>query len=431
MALDARAAAAKAVGQVLSGKSLNQVLPLMLEKVSIRDRALVQQLCYGTLRKYPQLQGLLKQLLEKPLRGKDRDVYGLLLIGLYQLDALRVPDHAAVATTVDAARALKKPWARGLTNAVLRRYLREQEKLVEALDPAASAQHPPWLYNKILDQWPVKAASIFEANNNQADMCLRVNQHQLKRHLYLAKLADADIPARASPICEQGIRLDRAVDVTELPGFAEGEVSVQDEAAQLAAGLLQAAPGERVLDACAAPGGKTCHILELQPDIQEMVAMDVDSQRLERVAENLHRLQLKATQLAADASSPPAGLAKGSFEKILVDAPCSASGVIRRHPDVKILRLEQDITQLADQQLHILIGLWPLLKPGGKLLYATCSIFDEENSQVLARFLNRQADADYCMPEEDWGVPKPFGRQLLPSIGGPDGLFYSLLTKTG
>jgi 16S rRNA (cytosine967-C5)-methyltransferase len=207
-------------------------------------------------------------------------------------------------------------------------------------------------------------------------------------------------------------------------------VSVQDEGAKLAASLLQAGAGERVLDACAAPGGKACHILERQPQLAELVAMDVDELRLQKVSENLERLGLVATMLTGDASRPPKSLQPASFDRILVDAPCSATGVIRRHPDVKMLRRESDIARMAEQQLGILQGLWPLLKTGGTLLYATCSILDEENSQVVQRFLAQQDDAGLIPANTDWGEPTACGRQLLPSPEGPDGLFYSLLHKT-
>jgi 16S rRNA (cytosine967-C5)-methyltransferase len=431
MALDTRAAAAQAIGDVLAGKSLNQALPPRLAKVAPRDRGLLQQLCYGTLRLAPRLQGLLGQLLDKPLRDKDRDVQGLLLCGLYQLENTRIPDHAAVAATVAATRGLKKNWAKNMTNAVLRRFLREREPLIQALDEAAAASHPAWLYQQILLQWPTAATGIIEANNLQPPMTLRVNTRRLSRQEYLGKLAASGIQATAGALGAQAVCLDRPRDVEELPGFTEGEVSVQDEAAQLAAMLLQAAPGERILDACAAPGGKACHILELQPQLAELVAMDIDADRLQKVAENLQRLHLEATLLAADAGRMAAQLEAGSFDRILVDAPCSATGVIRRHPDVKLLRRQDDITALADQQLQILRGLWPLLKVGGSLLYVTCSVLDEENSQLVQRFLNSCPDAESVPVTQSWGEPTAAGRQLLPSAQGSDGLYYAMLTKAG
>ena len=431
MNADVRATAARVIGAVIGGLSLNQVLPEKLNDVSERDRALLQQLSYGTLRQSPRLQAILKQLLDKPLRDKDRDVQGLLLCGLYQLDSTRVPDHAAVAATVDATRALKKHWAKGMTNAVLRRYLREREQLTQALDEAAAASHPAWLFQKILTQWPAAAAAIIDANNQQPPMTLRVNRGQASRDDYIGSLKGLGIAAEAGCLSKHAIQLAVPIDVWDLPEFSAGRVSVQDEAAQMAALLLQAGAGERVLDACAAPGGKTCHILELQPELAELVAMDIDELRLQKVSENLQRLNLKATLITGDAASPPAALEPASFDRILVDAPCSASGVIRRHPDVKLLRRESDIAPLADQQLCILRGLWPLLKTGGTLLYATCSILDEENSQVIQRFLTEEGDAALSGTEMAGSESVTSGRQLLPSSGGTDGLFYATLKKAG
>ncbi len=397
--------------------------------MSGRDRGLLQQLCYGTLRQAPRLQGILGQLLDKPLRDKDADVQSLLLCGLYQLEDTRIPDHAAVSATVAATRALKKPWAKGLSNAVLRRFLRERELLLAALDDSARAAHPQWLYDTLRAQWPAHSDQIIHANNNQPPMTLRVNAQQIQRDPYRAMLVEAGIESSAGLLSPQAIYLKAPVDVTELPGFAEGMVSVQDEGAQMAALVLAAQAGERVLDACAAPGGKSCHILEVQPGITELVAADVDALRLERVEENLQRLRLPATRLEMDAAKPPADLA-ANFDRILVDAPCSASGVIRRHPDVKLLRREQDIPALGKQQRDILDGLWPLLKGGGRLLYATCSVLEGENDDVIGLFLQHHPDATVVPIEADWGEETRYGRQLLPSGHGPDGLFYCLVQKT-
>lgn len=429
MAADVRALAARAVADVLAGYSLNRALPAALEKVSPRDRGLLQQLCYGTLRHAPRLQAIAAQLLDKPLRDKDRDVQALLLIGLYQLDGMRIPDHAAVDATVSATKTLKKNWARGMTNAVLRRFLRERETLAAALDKAASASHPAWLYDRIAQQWPEQAAAIMHANNQQPPMTLRANQSAVTRDNYLARLLESSIAATPGNISPNAITLEQPVDVLALPGFAEGLVSVQDEAAQLAALLLAPNAGETVLDACAAPGGKTCHLLELQPKLSNLVAMDIDDDRLERIEENLARLKLDATVVALDAAAAAAEMQGQHFDKILVDAPCSASGVIRRHPDVKLLRQESDIDSFAEQQLQILHGVWPLLRPGGTLLYVTCSILDEENSGLIKRFLKQTENAQLVTLEEDWGVTMDCGRQLLPTSSGTDGLFFAKLHR--
>jgi len=429
MSMDVRAAAAVAIGGVLGGRSLDRVLPPQLDRVAGVDRGLLQQLCYGTLREGPRLQAILAHLLDKPLRERDADLQGLLLCGLYQLDHTRIPDHAAVAATVGATGALQKQWARGMANAVLRRYLREREQLLPTLDAAAAASHPAWLFDRITAQWPASAAAIIEANNTPPPMTLRVNPLRLSRDAYRDRLTGQGLEARAGPLGADSLVLARPVDVQELPGFDTGEVSVQDEAAQLAATLLAAGPGERVLDACAAPGGKACHILERQPRLAGLVAMDADAARLRRVAENLQRLGLQATLVTGDAAHPPALLEPASFDRILLDAPCSASGVIRRHPDIKWLRRDSDIDQLAAQQGRLLDGLWPLLKPGGVLLYATCSIFREENSAVVQGFLARERTAGVCNPDVPWGEVVDCGRQLLPAPGGTDGLFYALLKK--
>ncbi len=429
MPTDCRVAAARVVGEVLAGRSLNEALPPALARVAERDRGLLQQLCYGGLRRAPRLVALLDLLLAKPLRAKDLDLKGLLICGLYQLEALRTPDHAAVSATVDATTGLGKSWARGLVNAVLRRYLRERESLVAQLDEAAAACHPPWLYRELVQQWPGKAARILTANNEQPPMTLRVNAGRCSREAYLSRLSAAGIAARPGALSPQAVYLERPVDVTALPGFAEGDVSVQDEAAQLAALLLQPAPGDRVLDACAAPGGKTCHLLELQPRLTALVAMDIDDERLARVTDNLARLKLAASVLAGDARNPPPELGPGQFNRILVDAPCSASGVIRRHPDIKLLRRPGDLAGFAQRQLAILCGVWPLLTAGGKLLYATCSVLAEENDRVVQRFLAQMPGAERVPLDVPWGEAAGGGRQLLPDPEGPDGLFYALLQK--
>ncbi len=411
----------------MEGGSLNQLLPAALETVGARDRGLLQQLCYGTLRYYPRLQPQLQQLLSKPLKNRDRDLEALLLLGLYQLEETRVPDHAAVAATVAATRTLNKVWAKGLCNAVLRSYLRQRGQLLDKLSAAAATAHPEWLFDALQREWPERANAIMAANNEQPPMVLRVNPRHGSREAYLAALAAADIAATAGEQAPEAIYLGQAVDVATLPGFTAGWVSVQDEAAQLAAQLLGARAGERVLDACAAPGGKACHLLELEPAIQ-LTAMDVDASRLQRVHDNLQRLSLQAEVVQGNAAAPPASLQGQRFDRILVDAPCSASGVIRRHPDVKLLRRADDIAALATQQQWILQGLWPLLQPGGTLLYVTCSVLDAENSAVVDRFLAATEDAA-VLPVDLPGAQRSHGVQLLPTSGGPDGLFFSLLQR--
>jgi len=430
LSVDTRAAAALAIADVFSGQSLDRALARQENRVKTRDLGLLRELCYGTLRHEPRLTAILAQLLDKPLKDKDRDIQALLLCGLYQLDFTRVPDHAAVAATVEATRALKKHWAKNLSNALLRRFLREREPLLQALDDAASSCHPRWLYDKIKAQWPAAAGDILLANNEHPPMTLRVNTARVSREQYLKTLAKQGIGSSEGLLSPHAIYLSQAMDVSQLPGFQDGMVSVQDEAAQLAAILLSPGPGERVLDVCAAPGGKTCHILELQEGLEELVAMDVERKRLDKVSENLARLGLVASLVCADGTAPPEQLSAASFDRILVDAPCSASGVIRRHPDVKQLRKTTDIATFSKLQTRLLLGVWPLLKPHGTLLYATCSLFREENGNVVSRFLEQQSDAVHQALDTPWGEASSYGKQLLPSSGGSDGLFYALLQKT-
>lgn len=429
MSANTRAAAARVIAATEEGMSLRESLPAQLANIPAEDRALLQQLCYGSLRSFHRLSPMLNKHLRKPLKSKDADIYGLLICGLYQLLEMRTPDHAALSTTVEACRKLNKQWATGLVNGVLRNCLRQRDELHTGLSDAEAASHPDWLYRDIVTAWPQQAQSIFSANNSQPPMYLRCNQRQTSREDYLTELAAADIAASASELSASSILLEQAVDVARLPGFELGRVSVQDEAAQLAAILLAPQPGDRILDACSAPGGKTCHLLELEPDIAELVACDIDSARLERVEENLERLQLLATVCAADACSPPADWAAQSFDRILVDAPCSGTGVIRRHPDIKLLRREIDIAAMAQQQLAILQSLWPLLKPGGTLLYVTCSILPVENSLLVSHFIAQQDDAIAIDLNPSWGEACDVGRQLLPRPEGPDGLYFAPVQK--
>ncbi|MCZ6829436.1 MAG: 16S rRNA (cytosine(967)-C(5))-methyltransferase RsmB [Gammaproteobacteria bacterium] len=430
MSAQCRAVAARVLAATLAeGQSLSQNLPPALDQVKPKDRALLQQLCYGTLRSYHRMQGVMQQLLEKPLKSKDADIQSLLLCGAYQLLEMRTPDHAALSSSVDACRLLKKNWATGLVNGVLRRCARERDKLLQALGDAQAASHPDWLYQLIRQHWPQQCEQIFLANNQPPPMTLRINQRRVETRSYIAELAEQGIEAAPGGMVDGAVRLSRPVDVEQLPGFAQGRVSVQDEAAQLAAGLLAPEPGDRVLDACSAPGGKSCHLLELQPAISQLVAMDRESTRLQRVAENMKRLGLEANLLQGDACAPATVLDDALFDRILVDAPCSGTGVIRRHPDIKLLRRASDIASLAATQLELLQALWPLLKPGGILLYVTCSILPEENAEVLRAFLEQSADAVCETLEETWGLDCSPGRQVLPNQDGADGLYFARLLK--
>lgn len=428
-----RVACAKVLAAVLRGEaSLNTLLPALLPQVDAADRGLLQELCYGTLRWYPALDVLLGELLAKPLKAKDAEITALLAAGLYQLREMRTPDHAAVNETVAACQALKRPWAKGLANGILRRYLRERDSLEASLqaNPAFTSAHPDWLRSALASAWPAQAEELFAANNARPPFTLRVNRSKTTRADYLALLAAQGIDAQAAPFADNGIYLAEATTIDRLPHFAEGWASVQDEAAQLCAPLLAPQAGERLLDACSAPGGKTCHLLEYQPDLADLVALDVDAERLERVADNLARLGLKATLVAADATATDKWWDGSAFDRILLDAPCSASGVIRRHPDIKLLRQPEDIDRLAAIQLRLLDALWGTLKPGGRLLYTTCSVLPAENDQVVLAFLDKQHDARQVQIPAAWGIATSAGRQCLPQPGGNDGFYYALLEKT-
>lgn len=431
--MNPRLAAARALTAVLSGKaSLGSSLPPQLDKVEHHDRALAQDLAFGAARWQPRLQLLAEKLLEKPFKAADKDVEALLLVGLYQLLHSRIPEHAAISETVGCAGALKKPWAKGLLNAVLRRAQREHEALLAELDrdPVLHTAHPRWLQKSLKAHWPEHWQAICAANNAHPPLILRVNRRHGSRDDYLVELRAAGIEAAPCDFSRDGVRLLQPCDVTSLPGFSEGRVSVQDEAAQLAAELLELAPGQRVLDACAAPGGKTCHLLEVEPRLAEVVAVDLEAKRLARVRENLERLQLEATLIAADGRDTGAWWDGQAFQRILLDAPCSATGVIRRHPDIKLTRKAEDIPALAALQGELLDALWPTLAPGGILLYATCSVLPTENSDTIAAFLARTADAQELAIAGEFGLQPEHGRQLLPQLDGHDGFYYAKLIKT-
>jgi len=396
-----------------------------------QDFPLLQEICFGTCRWYFLLDAVLSQLLEKPLKGKDQDIRCLLLCGLYQLHGMRVPEYAVVNETVAATLVLKKPWAKGLVNAVLRSFLRDSETLLAraAQSDAARLSHPVWFVQAMRTAWPGHWQSILEANNQHPPMTLRVNLSRVSRQDYLDRLVLAQCAARPGELAESSVYLEQAQPVSFLPGFAEGLVSVQDEASQLIPDLLDLAPDISLLDACAAPGGKTCHLLERDVPFSRLTALDNDARRLERVQENLDRLQLKATLVCADAGEPSTWWDGKAFDRILLDAPCSATGIIRRHPDIKLLRQEDQVLALQKQQLRLLGALWPCLKPGGLLLYSTCSVLPAENSEIVARFLAQHGDAKHEEIPAAWGVECAHGRQLLPDAAGHDGFFFARLRK--
>lgn len=430
--MNPRLAAARALTAVLNGKaSLNSSLPVQLDKVEARDRGLTQDLAFGTARWQPRLSALAAKLLQKPFKAADADVEALLLVGLYQLLYTRIPAHAAIGETVGCADKLKKPWAKALLNAVLRRAQRESEALLAELehDPVVRTAHPRWLQKALKAFWPQQWEAICAANNAHPPMILRVNRRHQTRAGYLQLLSDSAITAQPCAYSQDGIVLDDPCDVRNLPGFNEGWISVQDEAAQLAADLLDLAPGQRVLDACCAPGGKTCHILEVEPGLAGVVAIDLEAKRLLRVRENLDRLGLDAQLIAADGRDTAAWWDGKPFQRILLDAPCSATGVIRRHPDIKLTRQPDDIVALAALQGELLDALWPTLEVGGILLYATCSTLPTENTEVIEAFLARTSGARELDIPGQFGIKQAHGRQLLAQQGGHDGFYYAKLIK--
>ncbi|OPX55709.1 16S rRNA (cytosine967-C5)-methyltransferase [Oceanospirillum multiglobuliferum] len=426
-----RVAAVKALLPVVNQQeSLSGTLPDQLDQVADQDRGLLQELCFGTLRWLTRLEGLRNQLITKPFKSKDRDIDLLLLVGLYQLIYTRIPAHAAINETVQGAVTLKKDWAKGVLNGCLRRYQRESEPLTEHLNrsDAARLAHPNWLLQQLQQDWPEQWQAVAEANNQHPPMTLRINRSQQNRDQYLAALKAQGIEAKASVYADDAILLDKACDVTQLAGFTKGHVSVQDEAAQLAADLLQLEAGMRVLDACAAPGGKTAHMLERESSLS-VVAVDSEANRLKRVEENFQRLQLSAELHCSDITDLDNWWDGQLFDRILLDAPCSATGVIRRHPDIKWLRRKADIPALAALQQKMLQLLWKTLKPNGIMVYATCSVLSLENKRNIETFL-AESNAQLIGPKQvPWGIDTGYGQQLLPQTQGHDGFFYAVLQK--
>jgi len=368
--------------------------------------------------------------MSKPVVGKQRPVHFLILGGLYQLKFMRIPAHAAVADTVNAIKVLKSPKLSGLVNAILRNYQRQQDDLETLADgnDACKFGHPGWLIKRIKAAYPKQWQDVLMANNERPPMWIRVNQQHHNQADYQALLAADDIVADIVESADSALRLEKPTDVYKLAGFAEGHSSVQDGAAQFAAQFLDAQPGELVLDACAAPGGKTAHILERQPALKHLVAVDFDETRLARVQENLTRMALEAELIHGDASKPEDWWKGDKFDRILLDAPCSATGVIRRHPDIKWLRRDSDIAPLVKLQAEILDAMWQQLKPGGTLLYATCSILPAENSEQISQFVARTADA-VLVPLNANSDDQAFSWQILPNTQGMDGFFYAKLQK--
>ena len=420
-----RARAAQVMLAVEQGQSLSQCLPPALKRLPENERPALQALCFGTCRWFFRLDGELQQRLRKPLKPLDRVIHQLMLVALFQLRHSQQASYAVLNETVEACRAMNRPHLTGLVNGVLRAAAREGEPPPQ--NQSVSFSHPPWMVEKLRHNWPDDWQAILDTNNTQAPMTLRVNARRFDRDQYLELLAGVGIQASATAFAPHGIQLATPVPVDRLPYFADGAVSVQDEAAQLCITLLDLAPGQRVLDACAAPGGKTCAILEACKDLAGVVAIDESADRLPRIEENLARLDLDATVQQADAANTDQWWDGQLFDRILLDVPCSATGVIRRHPDIKLLRRESDIVPLAGIQLALLNALWRTLKPGGRLVYATCSVFPQENHRIIRRFLKQTAEAALLEADALWGHDTGAGRQLLPVPHSHDGFFYAVL----
>jgi len=450
---DASIASRKAALNILlsvlrdDGQSLSSLTHLT-ENLEPRDAAFARMLSFGVLRFYQQLDALLKPFIKKPLKAKDLDVQLVMLMALYQILHTRVPEFALVDSAVKQVRKSKKKWAANMVNGVLRNFLRDiegkdpQEVIANLNTEEAIYSHPQWIIERLKNDWPereigsdaINWQKILQANNQQAPMTLRINQQQTSLQEYQTELEnDFELSAEKVSGLSSALILQQARDVTQLPGFDAGKLSVQDAGAQLAAQILQPAAGDNILDACAAPGGKTAHLFEQQPNIK-ITALDVSETRLERVAENCQRLGFKPTLIAADATAIEDWWKGEAFDKILLDVPCSAVGVIRRHPDIKHLRWEEDIASLVKLQREILLKNWALLKPGGKLLYATCSMFKAENEEQIEWFLQQVDDAKVvdlpaCVSQLESRADLKNGVQLFPVNGVTDGFYYALLEK--
>lgn len=439
MSQTARLVSAKILEQVLLQRgSLSTQISKLIGEVDYDEQGLAKELCFGVCRFYPQLNSVALNLLSKPFEEKDFDLYAVLLMGLYQIEHMSTPDHAAVHESVELCRQLDKEWATKLMNAVLRRYQREHDDILESLSkqPSVEFNLPKWLVKRFKKHWPDSFEQIVEATNTHPPMCIRVNESRVSRGTYQSMLSEQDTVSRETIFSESGLYLESAIPVFMLPNFDQGDVSVQDESAQLAASLLAPAAGEHILDACAAPGGKTGHLLEKQPDIT-LTAVELEPWRLSRIESNLERLGVSAQLICGDASQPEQWWDNQLFDKILLDAPCSATGVIRRNPDIKINRKPDDIDALVDIQAAILDATWQTLKQGGYMLYATCSLMPEENEQQIEKFLARQDNASESPLNQlapnlslSFGKQVSHGIQIFPTCNGQDGFYYCLLKKS-
>ena len=428
--VDLRADTAWVIFQVLEqGKSSREALAIAQARHSKQDAAWLQEMAMGVFRHLPQLQIWLRELLEQPLKGSKKILEHVILLGFYQQAYSRVSDHAAVAATVNAAEILGGKSLKGLINAILRNFQRQQLAEQVSDNPIIQSGLPKWLYKRLASAYPQELETLLSGMNQPAPVWLRVNQQQCTQPVYCNALTEAGIRFALSEAHPDAIIMLDRTPITTLPGFAEGWFSVQDGAAQLAAPLLDAQPGERILDCCAAPGGKSAHILERTTGLAQLIALDSEASRLTRMTENLQRLQLHANLVCADAAELDSWWDGNCFDRILLDAPCSATGVIRRHPDIRWLRKSADIEVLQALQYKILTNLWRTLKPGGTLVYATCSVLPAENTGQISRFLQEHSEAQLQAIQPGETIEQP-GRQILPGEQQMDGFYYARLLKS-
>ncbi|MDQ7049288.1 MAG: 16S rRNA (cytosine(967)-C(5))-methyltransferase RsmB [Enterobacterales bacterium] len=437
------------VGVIIHGRSINELLAASPKKedcasalsvttsgiasLEPQQRAFAKQLLFGTVRHYHQLKGILDQLLQKAFKQKDQDLSVLLMMGLYQLSYLSTADHAALSQSVEMTRKINKNWASGLVNGVLRQYLRNKQSIEQQLSSANTFRysHPNWIINQIQQDWPVQADQILQANNQQGPMCLRINTQQISRKDYQVQLSDLNLESKPHPVAQDALLLTKACDVVQLPGFNQGLVTVQDAAPQLVVELLQLQPGLRVLDGCAAPGGKTTHILQRQADVS-LVSVELSKPRLQKIRHTLDRMGFDCDLKCADILQQDDWWDGKAFDRILIDVPCTATGVIRRNPDIKIHRTKQDLKNTVALQQKILHSVWSLLKPGGILVYATCSLFKQENERQMHQFLQTNPAEPVVLAQHlatQLVSHSQLGYQILPGEFEMDGFYLCALKK--
>ena len=398
-----------------------------------KENSLIYETCFGVCRKYNQLDAWCDHLLDSPLKSKDCDIFLIMLIGLYQLYFLNLPDYSVINECVEMTNKINKSWAKGLVNAILRRAQRQKNEFAPFLEkePSTKYAHETWFIDQLEKDWPLHWQEILEANNCKAPLVIRVNVLKITREAYALLLEENEIIYSLAAVSPVGIYIHEAT-LSKLPKFREGYFSVQDESAQMAAFLMDIKPGMHVLDACSAPGNKTCHILETYPQIALLTSVEKEVKRITKIKENLDRLELNAPNIDLinqDIVDIHQWWDNTQFDRILVDAPCSSTGVIRRHPDIKWLKNEETLLKNAKIQLGILQALWPTLKPGGKLIYSTCSIFKEENESIISLFLKNEKSAQHKEMALPKSVPLEYGYQFLPQIAGMDGFYYAMIEK--